>query len=102
MAGTRRPSLQTRVLLEELAAAPDDWRHGYELARATGLKSGTLYPLLIRLADRGYLEARWEAPGDGKARPRHLYRLTATGRAYATAAGEPRPQPIGRTGLEPA
>jgi hypothetical protein len=32
---------------------PSQWRHGYALARQTGLKSGTLYPILIRLAADG-------------------------------------------------
>jgi DNA-binding PadR family transcriptional regulator len=76
-------SLQTRLLLAALIEAPQRWRYGYELSRVTGLKSGTLYPLLIRLSDQGLLEASWEddvVPG----RPRrHLYRLTANGRALA-------------------
>ena len=49
-------------------AAPTQWRHGYGIARNTGLKSGTLYPVLIRLADRGLVEARWEddQPSSGR------------------------------------
>src|SRR5260370_894997 len=43
-----------------LCAQPSAWQHGYAIARDTGLKSGTLYPILIRLADRGLMEARWE------------------------------------------
>ena len=44
-----------------------------------------MYPILMRLADRGLLETSWEAePAPGKP-PRHLYRLTGTGRAYAAA-----------------
>jgi DNA-binding PadR family transcriptional regulator len=62
---------------------PSRWRHGYELSRQTGLKSGTLYPILMRLSDRELLESRWrETPETGRP-PRHLYRLTAAGRAYA-------------------
>jgi DNA-binding PadR family transcriptional regulator len=57
-------------------------RYGYDLARATGLASGTLYPILIRLEERGLLEARWEM---GEGRPRHVYRLTPDGLAYARA-----------------
>jgi DNA-binding PadR family transcriptional regulator len=66
-----------------LAAAPDTWRHGYELGQEVGLKAGSLYPILIRLADKGLLEAAWEAePPQGRP-PRHLYRLTPDGRALA-------------------
>ncbi|MBO3749506.1 PadR family transcriptional regulator [Streptosporangiaceae bacterium NEAU-GS5] len=69
-----------------LRTAGAEWRHGYDIAKDTGLKSGTLYPILIRLADRGLLEARWEeAPPTGRP-ARHLYRLTAEGVAAADAA----------------
>ena len=47
----------------------------------TGLKSGTLYPLLMRLADQGLLESRWEM--DEGSRPRHVYRLTREGTVFA-------------------
>ena len=55
------------------------------LGQQVGLKAGSLYPILIRLTDRGLLEACWEAQPDGPAgRPlRHLYRLTGAGRAFA-------------------
>jgi len=79
-------SPQTVSLLAALCGQPSAWQHGYALARQTGLKSGTLYPILIRLADRGLVEARWqEEPEPGRPR-RHLYRLTADGLASATAA----------------
>ena len=77
-----RLSPQTRTLLETLLEGPKDWHYGYDLSRATGLKSGTLYPILIRLADRKWLETRWEAAEPGKP-PRHLYRLTPDGLAFA-------------------
>ncbi len=51
-------SPQTLAVLTALTA--DGWHHGYDLARQTGLKSGTLYPILVRLADRELVEARWE------------------------------------------
>jgi PadR family transcriptional regulator, regulatory protein PadR len=79
-------SPQTLSVLAALCEQPSAWQHGYALARQTGLKSGTLYPILIRLADRGLVEACWqEEPTPGRPR-RHLYRLTADGLASATAA----------------
>jgi PadR family transcriptional regulator, regulatory protein PadR len=79
-------SAQTLAVLATLAARPSEWRHGYDMARETGLKSGTLYPILVRLADRKMIEACWEA-GEPAGRPRrHLYRLTSDGLAAATAA----------------
>jgi DNA-binding PadR family transcriptional regulator len=83
-----RPEFSPQALsvLAALCEQPSAWQHGYALARQTGLKSGTLYPILIRLADRGLVEACWqEAPVPGRPR-RHLYRLTAEGLASATAA----------------
>jgi PadR family transcriptional regulator len=56
----RRFSAQTLSLLGAPETNPTDWRHGYELSKETGLRSGTLYPMLIRVADRGLVEAIWE------------------------------------------
>jgi len=80
-------SAQTLAVLAAFAAEPSAWRHGYDLAReTTGLKSGTLYPILVRLADREIIQACWEE-GEPAGRPRrHLYRLTRDGLAAATAA----------------
>ena len=85
---TSRPefSAQTLSVLAALCDQPSQWQHGYALAKQTGLKSGTLYPILIRLADRGLVEACWQdEPAPGRPR-RHLYRLTAAGLASATGA----------------
>ena len=79
-------SAQTLLVLAALAAEPADWRHGYDLAKQTGLKSGTLYPILVRLADRGLMEARWEDGRPAGRPPRHLYRLSSEGLAQAQAA----------------
>jgi PadR family transcriptional regulator, regulatory protein PadR len=84
-------SAQTLAVLADLAATPTQWRHGYGIARDTGLKSGTLYPVLIRLADRGLVEARWEDEQPAGRPRRHLYRLTPTGLATAAAALEKAP-----------
>src|SRR5438093_11011461 len=82
----RRFSAQTLSVFTVLCAEPAHWRHGYEIAKATGLKSGTLYPILTRLADRGLMEACWEEEQPAGRPRRHLYRLTADGLAQAGAA----------------
>jgi len=79
-------SAQTLSVLAVLCEQPSEWRHGYELAKRTGLKSGTLYPILVRLADRGLMEARWEEEQPAGRPRRHLYRLTPDGLARASAA----------------
>jgi DNA-binding PadR family transcriptional regulator len=91
MAGRAEFSVQTLLVLAALCTEPQERRHGYGIARDTGLKSGSLYPILIRLADRGLVEACWEE-GQPAGRPRrHLYRLTPGGLASATAALESTP-----------
>ena len=86
----RSPSPQSRAILEALLAQPLDWQYGYELSKRVGLNSGTLYPVLIRLHDRGLLEAKWvEAERPGRP-PRHAYRLTPAGVAFTRALGEDR------------
>jgi PadR family transcriptional regulator, regulatory protein PadR len=96
----RRPetSPQTLQVLAALFEAPDVWQYGYDLSRKLRLRSGTLYPILVRLAERGRLETRWvEAERPGRP-PRHMYRLTADGRALARSrlAAAAAPPPLGR------
>src|SRR3982751_5402953 len=88
----RQPSPQMIRVLRALAADPARWRYGYDLGNEVGLKSGSLYPLLVRLAGRGLLEAPWDPSMQGKP-PRHLYRLTTTGLAVlaAISAADVRP-----------
>lgn len=93
MPRNRAPSPQTLQVLRALAAAPARWRYGYELGTETGLKAGSLYPILVRLADRGLLEATWEeSPPPGRP-ARHLYRLTPQGREL-TAGAAPAVVPV--------
>jgi DNA-binding PadR family transcriptional regulator len=82
-------SAQTRRVLAALAAQPREWRHGYDLSKETGLASGTLYPLLIRLSDQGLLEAEWRPSPQLGRPPRHAYRLTASGVALAAEQAQP-------------
>lgn len=77
-----RRSPQTALVLTELLHTPQEWRYGYDLSRLTGLKSGTLYPILMRLAEHRLLDTSWETPEPGRP-PRHLYKLTADGLRYA-------------------
>ena len=89
---TPRLSPETLLVLERFVERPTDWRYGYELSRATGLKSGTLYPILMRLERHKLLEARWVATEDGVP-PRHTYRLTPKGLELArTKLAESRPR----------
>ena len=81
-----------RAFLED----PADPRYGYDLMKAAGLKSGTLYPMLGRLEDEKLVVSAWETPGQDGERPRKYYRLTAKGAEVARlelaqiSAGRPR------------
>jgi PadR family transcriptional regulator PadR len=98
---TRRPSAQTTAVALALAQAPAAWHYGYQLCRHLGLKAGSVYPILMRLADRGLLETAWEADAPAGRPPRHLYRLTGPGRVLAAelaAAPSPPAKPARAAG----
>lgn len=82
MARSRRPSPQTVAVLFALAEQPASWSHGYDLCRRLGLKAGTVYPILMRLAGRGHVETAWEQDAPQGRPARHLYRLSPEGAAY--------------------
>jgi PadR family transcriptional regulator PadR len=72
-------SPQTLSVLEVLLESPRSWHYGYAISQRTGLKSGTLYPILVRLAEQGWLETRWIEPEQPGRPARHTYRLTGDG-----------------------
>jgi PadR family transcriptional regulator, regulatory protein PadR len=83
MTRPRRPSAQTTAVVLALAQTPTAWHYGYQLCRQLDLKAGSVYPILMRLADRGLLETAWERDVPAGRPPRHLYRLTGPGRVLA-------------------
>ena len=72
--------------LAVLALIDEKPRYGYDLLTslteatdgAFGIKEGTLYPVLHRLDDGGYIEATWHA--EGRTAPRKYYALTKAGK----------------------
>ncbi|MGN9804345.1 PadR family transcriptional regulator [Micromonospora sp. L32] len=83
-----RMTIPVAKVLAALLAEPDAARYGLDLMRATGLPSGTLYPVLHRLQDAGWLTADWEEVEPAAAgRPaRRYYLLTAEGVTAARQA----------------
>lgn len=54
---------------------------GYELSKASGVRSGVLYPILERMLKDDWLTDGWEDPPADSRRPkRRYYRLTDKGR----------------------
>ena len=74
------------ALLEVMSVRPQEWRHGYDMMKETGLRSGTLYPLLMRMTEQGLVQAEWREPAQPGRPARHAYRLTAAGLALSRAA----------------
>ncbi|WP_414689195.1 PadR family transcriptional regulator [Nocardioides sp. PD653] len=69
-----------------LLASPHSVHWGYELSRSTGVRAGTMYPILGRMLDSGWLHDGWEEPGSNGGRPpRRYYRLTEVGIAELTS-----------------
>src|SRR4051794_4287945 len=81
------PRMTTPVLkvVAALLADPATERYGLQLMQATGLPSGTLYPILVRLERAGWVVSRWEENDpSAEGRPnRRYYRLTADGAVEA-------------------
>ena len=93
MKRTRRPSAQTVAVVLALADNTSGWRHGYDLCKQLDLKAGTIYPILMRLHERGQVETTWETDPPAGRPARHLYRLSGAGAELAeelrtTATGE--------------
>lgn len=82
MAGSPKKTKQTIRLIEAFLERPTEETHGFDLIDLLKIKSGTLYPLLIRLENLGWLESHWEESARTGPR-RRLYRLTAEGEPAA-------------------
>lgn len=79
MTRLRKPSASTLMILKSLSNSPEGL-HGYALMKASGLASGTLYPILTRLTERGWLEKAWDMDEETSGPPRRIYTLTNLGR----------------------
>ena len=80
MTRNRTPSPATVAVLGALARGVT---YGFDVMDATGLPSGTVYPILARLERKRLVVASWEDPAThhDTGRPaRKYYRLTDAGR----------------------
>lgn len=84
---SRRLSPASVAVLRALAGGVT---YGFDVMDATGLRSGTVYPVLARMERRDLVQSKWEDPDASRrtGRPaRKHYRITASGRrALAEAA----------------
>ena len=96
MTPARALSSQAVAVIGALSIDAQTWRYGYQLCKQLDMPSGSLYPILKRLADRHLLETRWETDFPSGRPPRHLYRLShAVVRAAAAELASAAPQPPG-------
>jgi DNA-binding PadR family transcriptional regulator len=82
-----RLTYSTGVVLFALSRG---YRYGFEIMDASGLPSGTVYPILRRLEDAGLLSAKWEPIADARDEqrpPRRYYQITGAGRQALRDAG---------------
>jgi PadR family transcriptional regulator PadR len=84
-----RMTLQVQLVLNEMLSEPAEQRYGLDLCEATGLPSGTIYPIMARLERIKWVESDWEDPdahiAQGRPRRRY-YRLTREGAEAAAEA----------------
>jgi DNA-binding PadR family transcriptional regulator len=79
--------MQKKLVFQAFLDAPSDETYGFELAEATGLPSGTIYPILRDLEDDGLIKGRWaEVDAGTQRRRRRYYALTGEGRRVAHRA----------------
>ena len=89
MTRSPRMTLQTQLVLRAMLAEPTAERYGLQLCAETGLPSGTIYPIVARLEQLGWVESSWEDPREhvAEGRPRRrYYRLTDAGAQQARDA----------------
>ncbi len=81
-------TIPTQLVLQALLAEPEQERYGFEIVAATGLRSGTVHPILARLEGMGWVTSRWEDmdPRQEGRPARRYYQLTAAGLPRATHA----------------
>jgi PadR family transcriptional regulator PadR len=64
-----------------LMADPSARHWGYDLWCRSGVRSGTLYPILRRMLEWGWLTDGWEQAGYASRPPRRYYEITDAGQA---------------------
>jgi PadR family transcriptional regulator, regulatory protein PadR len=88
MSRSLRMTLATQAVLKVLLDEPAKPRYGFDIARDAGLATGSLYPILARLEQIGWVSSSWEQQDDtSQGRPRRrYYTLTGQGELCASQA----------------
>jgi PadR family transcriptional regulator, regulatory protein PadR len=81
-----RLTYPTALVLQALVSGH---HHGFDIMAATGLPSGTVYPILRRLDAAGLVRSTWEREGVARREqrpPRRYYELSSAGAIVAREA----------------
>lgn len=86
MADFRKQFNKGVMELAVLKLLMEEHQYGYSIIQeiyqrsneALEIKDGTLYPILYRLEDHGFIESYWETV-DGRGKPRKYYKITESG-----------------------
>src|SRR6187455_3137334 len=84
----RNLSAATALVIDALGRGS---RYGFDIMDATGLPSGTVYPILRRLDGEGLLKSTWEKHATAQKEqrpPRRYYEITRSGAEMLTQAAE--------------
>ena len=88
-----------------LQALDEGLRYGFDIADVTGLRGGTVYPILRRLEEEGLVASSWEAAEIGRREGRpslKYYQLRRTAEPLVEEARQRFPFPLrGRSDWEP-
>jgi DNA-binding PadR family transcriptional regulator len=101
---TRMTDQMLAVLSVLLGSDDEKGQYGQRVAAATALRTGTVYPILVRFERAGWVTSRWEDPDDpselrDSGARRKYYKLTSEGRERARAAVNARREALAKAGM---
>ncbi|MEJ8636584.1 PadR family transcriptional regulator [Streptomyces sp. MS2.AVA.5] len=79
MGAIERKTKTTVAVVRALLTLPEVERHGFGIALASKCKAGTVYKILDRLMEDGWLTFRWEPNPNEKNPPRKVFSFTEKG-----------------------
>lgn len=99
--GQMRMTYATAMVLQALNGG---YMYGFDIADVTGLRGGTVYPILRRLEDSGFVRSQWERVSvsrDEGRPPRKYYRLAPVAHEMVAAARARFPEATSAIGASP-
>ncbi|MNW51968.1 Transcriptional regulator PadR-like family protein [compost metagenome] len=96
---TRRTPATAAVIGALMESPEAIW--GLQIVKMTGLKTGTVYPILERLEDAGWITSEWDTDLSRKGPRRRYFKLEAEAVAYAQEyVTNQKPKPVVGAGFQ--